>query len=651
MKLDELQITSQDIYKQKYSKKDINGKPTEDIHQTFSRVAKALASIEKSRDRSKWQQEFLNIMEKGAIPGGRIIANAGNSFLSTSTINCVVSDEIEDSLESIYQQVSNGAKILQRGCGIGLPFGNLRPKGEYVKGINSGASGVLSFMNVFNESCKTVQSSGDRRGAQMGTLEISHPEIIDFVTAKRQKGVLDFFNISVLVSDKFMYAVKNDLLWELTFGGNGKIYQTIRARELWELILRSNYEYGGEPGVLFIDRINKYNNLWFCEKIRACNPCGEQPLPANGACLLGSIDLTKYVVNPFQENAYFNIEEFSRTVHVFTRMLDNVVAINNLPLEKQRQSIEYTRRHGMGLLGLGSAMALLGIRYGSKESLDFTEKCYKTLAYSSYLASAQLSKDKGEAPVLKTKFNKKDILNTHLNTNFANNKDSYTGRELFLLSHSFDVYQNDSEGLNVLAELMKYGSRSSHCTTQAPTGTTSLSICNNASSGIEPTFEHEYLRNIIIPERNTKLLCEVFSKEALMWKKINGDNEYPDYFVTAKDLTPEQHIAIQAKAQEFIDTSVSKTINVPYDTEYHVFDGLYSKAYESGLKGCTTFRPDSNRMGVLLTKEILDSRTYELTINGKKQALKGSQKIIFNGEETVVANLAEAINSGRYGKY
>jgi len=649
MKLDDLQFTSRDIYLDKYSKKDKEGKPTEDIDQTFNRVAKSLASVEKSKDRSKWQREFMDIMDRGAIPGGRIMANAGNPFTSTSTINCVVSGEIEDSLASIYAQLANAALTLQRGCGVGYYWGNVRPKGDYVKGINSGASGLLSYMNVYNASCETVQASGDRRGAQMGTLGIEHPDIMDFVTAKRAKDVLGFFNVSVLVYDKFMDAVKYDLLWQLTFGD--KVYKTIRARELWELILRSNYEFGGEPGVLFIDRINKYNNLWFCENIRTTNPCGEQPLTTNGACLLGSIDLTKYVVNPFQENAYFDTEKFNRTVHVFTRMLDNVVSINNLPLEKQRQSIEYTRRHGMGLLGLGSAMALLGIRYGSKESLDFTEKCYKTLAYSSYLASAQLSKDKGEAPVLKAKFNKKDILNTHLNTNFANDKDSYTGRELFLLSHSFDVYQNDSDGLNVLAELMKYGSRSSHCTTQAPTGTTALSFGDNASSGIEPTFEHKYLRNVIVLDRKTKLLCEVFSKEALMWNEINKNSDYPDYFLTAKDLTPEQHIAVQSKAQKWIDTSISKTINVPYDTDYSVFDGLYSKAYDSGLKGCTTFRPDSNRMGVLLTKEILDSRTYELKFDGKTQILKGSQKIIFNGEETVVANLAEAINSGKYGKY
>ena len=435
------QEASLDIWDKKYRLKDKQEQPVDaDINATYARVAKALSDVEDESQREEWQARFVWALKHGAIPAGRIISNAGAQAYkpATSTINCTVSGIVPDSMQGILERNLEAGLTLKAGCGIGYEFSTLRPKGAYVSGAGAYTSGPLSFMDIYDKMCFTVSSAGGRRGAQMATFDVSHPDVFDFVRAKREDGRLRQFNLSLLITEEFIEAVRNDGNWDLTFpvsakeieGGldlNGdnivwkpfpttenyhsndeglvacRIYETVRAQKLWNAIMSSTYDYA-EPGFILIDQVNKNNNNWFCEDIRATNPCGEQPLPPYGSCLLGSVNLTKFVRNPFTPEAYFDWDEYAEVVGVFTRMLDNVVEINGLPLEGQRREIEYKRRHGMGFLGLGSTITMLCMKYGDQDSLEFTERVAQDMAVAGLKAGVDLAREKGPAPIMEDDF-------------------------------------------------------------------------------------------------------------------------------------------------------------------------------------------------------------------------------------------------------
>lgn len=665
-----LQPVSQDTWSKKYRLRDQFDKPIDvDIDATMHRVATELAGVETADNRAKMYRQFRDALDMGAIPAGRILSNAGASEhkKAVSTINCTVSDTIDDSMESILHKLVESGMTLKSGCGIGYEFSTLRPRGSFVHGAGSTTSGPLSFMDIYDKTCFTVSSAGGRRGAQMATFDVRHPDVLEFIRAKRVDGVLRQFNLSLLITDEFVNAVQNGEDWQ--FMWDGKPHGTARpASELWDAIMESNYNFA-EPGFLLVDRINKYNNLWFCENLRATNPCGEQPLPPYGSCLLGSINLTKFVRDPFKATASFNWEAYKDTVRVFARMLDNVVAISGLPLPQQRQELERKRRHGMGYTGLGSAMALLGIKYGSKESVAFTELVTKRLAIAGFEAGAELAHEKGEAPVLTESFSYSNI-SSHIpfNSNVARYSGARKGRHLWLNSHYFDQWHSDSDCTNALQEMKKYGSRFSHHSSIAPTGTISLSIGNNISSGIEPTFAHAYSRNIIREGRNTKENVQVCSYEYLAYKTLVDpdasttvdtssdlpeDNRLPRSFVTTDDLSPTEHVDIQAAAQKWIDSSISKTINVPTNMELQEFKNIYLYAYSKGLKGCTTFRfnPEAFQ-GVLVKDEDLKNTNYVFTTDdGASVTLSGDTEVEYMGQTQTAANLFDAIKEGYFGKF
>jgi ribonucleoside-diphosphate reductase alpha chain len=624
----DLQAASFDVWKQKYQLKDEHGTAIDkDVDSMFQRVAKTLASVESNSEH--WYERFLWAMRRGAYPAGRILANAGAQGYkpNTTLINCTVSRVIDDSIEGIMLALSEAASTLKTGAGIGYDFSTLRPKGAYVRGAGAKTSGSLSFMDIFDKMCFTISSAGGRRGAQMATMRVDHPDIIDFIKAKRENGRLRQFNMSVLVTDSFMHAVDTDLDWQLCFAG--KVYKTVKACDLWDLIMRSTYDYA-EPGVLFIDRINEGNPLGFIEQITATNPCAEQPLPPNGACLLGSVDLTKFVRYPFSDDAVFNYEDFIEVVSVFARMLDNVVDINNLPLESQRQEIMMKRRHGMGFLGLGSALTMLKIKYGSPEAIRLARTVSIAMARTNYETGVDLAYEKGAAPILKDE----------------NNLKNYVDRIKKL------GYVND----DYLRKMEAWGCRYTHATSIAPTGTLSLSVGNNVSNGIEPTFCHEYARNVIIDGKKTKEKVNVLSYEYLRYKSMHPEatvDTLPDYFVTSDSITPEQHVDMQAACQPSIDSSISKTINVPTDISFDAFKDIYRYAFSKGLKGCTTFRfnPEAFQ-GVLVKESDLKNTIYNFKLeNGETVSCTGDTIITYDGENHTAANLYDAIKEGYYGKF
>lgn len=674
----DLQPASIDIWDKKYRLKKKDGTILDEtVDDSFKRIARALSKLE--TDSQHWYKQFLWALRNGAIPAGRIFSNAGaeNEKPNTSLINCTVSDTIPDSMEGILTKVTEAGITLAAGCGIGYEFSTLRPKGAYVAGVGASTSGAISFMNIYNEMCFTVASAGGRRGAQMGTLDISHPDIFRFIKAKRENGVLRQFNLSVLITEAFMKAVKNNEEWKLVFPANVKeisklgkvleepeftlrdwpyvadnmavcsdtgkvwmrVYEVIKAKDLWDLIMKSTYDFA-EPGFILIDQYNNMNNNWFCENIRATNPCGEQGLPPYGACLLGSINLTKFVVKPFHSDAYFDWEKYKKVISIFTRMLDNVADINGLPLPEQREEILRKRRHGMGFLGLGSTLTMLNKRYGSASSIDFTEQVSRQLAIQGWKAGVELAKEKGPAPIFNEVFTLKEEPGK-----------SYTGKELFVQS------QYMARIFKVLpflkSEILEHGCRFTHHSSIAPTGTISLSIANNASNGIEPTFAHKYTRNIIREGLAAKEAVEVLSYEALLLKHLAGE-EIPETeaWQDSSKVTPEEHINIQAAAQYWIDSSISKTANVPTDIKFEDFENIYMAAWEKGLKGCTTFRfnPEAFQ-GVLVTEKDLTNTTYEFTLeSGEKIQAKGNEIVEYEGKEYSAANLFDALKEGYYGK-
>ncbi|HCB13701.1 MAG TPA: adenosylcobalamin-dependent ribonucleoside-diphosphate reductase [Gammaproteobacteria bacterium] len=700
-----MQPASWDIWDKKYRLKAKDGSPIDEtIDSTYQRVARALADVEATPElREHWYEKFLWALRHGAIPAGRIISNAGawDHKPATSTINCTVSGTIQDSMDDILRKVHEAGLTLKAGCGIGYSFSTLRPRGAYVSGAGAYTSGPLSFMDIYDKMCFTVSSAGGRRGAQMGTFDIGHPDVMEFIRAKREAGRLRQFNLSLLITREFMEAVKNDTDWLLAFpmmaqeadqdqidlhdaslvvwrewpttqgfivNKNGqvacKVYRKIRARRLWDVIMSSTYDYA-EPGFILIDEVNEMNNNWFCENVQASNPCGEQMLPPYGSCLLGSINLTQFVQNPLTPKARFNWDTYRQVVAIFTRMLDNVVEINGLPLEQQRQEILSKRRHGMGYLGLGSTLTLLGMKYGSPESLIFTDKITREMALVGWQVALELAQEKGPAPLLEQEFTvTADLLRKRpemANDGFQEG-DRVKGKVLHARYSRYmqRVAEVDSDLVKALADV---GARFTHHTSIAPTGTIALSLANNASNGIEPSFAHHYSRNIIRSGKKSKEKVDVFSFELLAYRHLinpraipdaqSPEEQLPDTFINADGVTPKQHVDIQAAAQKWIDSSISKTANVPTDFPYEDFKDIYLYAYEQGLKGCTPFRFNPAAFqGVLVKEQDLANTRYRFVLEDSSEIeVQGNEEVEYDGETHTAANLFDAIKEGYYGKF
>ena len=837
MSLLPLQPASEDIWDKKYRLKKKDGTPVDlTVEGTYQRVAKALSDIEKtSAKQAEWNEKFLWALRNGAIPAGRITSNAGGQEYkpATSLINCTVSGTIPDSMSGILDKVHEAGMTLKAGCGIGYEFSTLRPKGAYVAGAGANTSGPLSFMDIYDKMCFTVASAGGRRGAQMGTFDVQHPDVADFIRAKREDGRLRQFNLSLLITDGFMEAVEADQEWPLVFPVHikeqhevdfndpqqvlwrewpdhtnlvvrhdglvaCKIYKTIKAKRLWDVIMASTYDFA-EPGFILIDKVNEMNNNWFCETIRATNPCvtgdtliltrqgefpiqdlvgqqvevwngeqfsmveprvtghdqemirftfsngkklittlyhgffvgeggskvearhvqvgdvltpfrlpdddqeqiltvtelelladkeetvycftenlrhagtfngivtaqcGEQPLPPYGSCLLGSVNLTHFVKDAFTPKASFDWDGYKEVVRIFTRMLDNVVELNGLPLERQRHEIETKRRHGMGFLGLGSALTMMRLPYGSAESVEFTEEVTREMAIVGWEQALELSLEKGPAPVLAQTFTvTAEMLRKRpeMAADGYKEGDSVLGSVLHA-KYSRYMQQIASVRPDLVEQLAEVGARFTHHTSIAPTGTISLSLANNASNGIEPSFAHHYSRNVIREGRKAKEKVEVYSYELLAYRAlINADampfstdaaTKLPAYFISADEVTPTQHVDIQAASQKWIDSSISKTANVPTDYPYEDFKDIYLYAYKQGLKGCTTFRFNPAAFqGVLVKEEDLAATTYKFELeDGSFIEAKGNDEVEYDGEVHSAANLFDALKEGYYGK-
>lgn len=698
-----LQPASQDIWDKKYRLKTKQGEPVDlSIDHSYQRIARALAEVEESTEkRQYWYDRFVWALRRGAIPAGRITSNAGalEHKPATSTINCTVSGTIEDSMDGILQKVHEAGLTLKAGCGIGYEFSTLRPRGAYVSGAGAYTSGPMSFMDIYDKMCFTVSSAGGRRGAQMGTFDVSHPDVKDFIRAKREDGRLRQFNLSLLITDDFMHAVHADADWSLLFPINikerdevdladhtqvvwrewpittnyivredglvaCKIYGHIKARHLWDMIMVSTYDYA-EPGFILIDRVNEMNNNWWCENIRATNPCGEQPLPPYGSCLLGSINLTVFVRDPFGPKARFDWDEYREVVRVFTRMLDNVVEINGLPLAQQREEILSKRRHGMGYLGLGSTLTMLKLRYGSKEACAFTEEVSREMALAGWEIGLALAQEKGPAPLLAQEF---AVTAAMLRQRPEMEKDGWKVGDTIpgrVLHAHYSRYMQRVAGVapELVNALAEHGSRFTHHSSIAPTGTISLSLANNASNGIEPSFAHHYSRNVIREGKKSKEKVEVFSYELLAYRELinakampfsdKADEKLPDYFVAADDISPTEHVDIQAAAQKWVDSSISKTANVPTDYPYEDFKNIYTYAHAQGLKGCTTFRFNPAAFqGVLVKEADLENTIYRFELeDGSMVEVKGNEEIEYDGETHSAANLFDALKEGYYGKF
>jgi ribonucleoside-diphosphate reductase alpha chain len=700
----DLQKASRDVWTNKYALKSGNGTFIDNnVQDTYKRVAKTLSYIEETTAlRKRWYMKFLWALNYGAIPAGRILANAGSGCHkhATSAINCTVSGIIKDSMDDILNKLHESGLTLKAGCGIGYEFSTLRPQGAFVAGAGSNTSGPLSFMDIYDKMCFTVSSAGGRRGAQMATFDISHPDVLDFICAKRENGRLRQFNLSLLITSSFIKAVEENLIWHLSFpilndknhialinfqdskkvlwrdwpfhddkyfiNDKGlvacRIYHSIKARKLWDIIMSATYNYA-EPGFILIDKVNEENNNWFCENINVTNPCGEQPLPPYGSCLLGSINLTKFVQNPFKRNVFFDWHSYRRVIRVFTRMLDNVIEINGLPLKQQSKEIRFKRRHGMGFLGLGSALTMLRIRYGDIQSVLFTEEISRLMALEGWREGLYLSKEKNTAPI----FNKSyKITQTHLNLRSDMKKKGFLLNDIVSSKILFTEYSHymrriATEDSKLVHCLSKYGCRFTHHSSIAPTGTIALSLANNASNGIEPSFAHYYSRNIILSNKKTKAKIDVFSYEMLVYrtlvdsisiKSISNNSDLPNYFATADLISPKKHVNIQSSAQKWIDSGISKTINIPRDMLFSQFKSIYLYSYYKDLKGCTTFRFDpENFQGVLVKNNDLKDILYCFTLSdGEKLYFKGDDIVNYDKEEHTVANLYDALKEGYYGK-
>jgi ribonucleoside-diphosphate reductase alpha chain len=517
---------AEQIWDMKYRFKQADGTPIDEtVEDSWRRIARSLAAVESAS--ADWEPKFYEALSDFKfLPAGRITAGAGTER-SVTLFNCFVMGTIPDSMGGIFDMLKEAALTMQQGGGIGYDFSTIRPKGAKVKGVAADASGPLSFMDVWDAMCRTIMSAGSRRGAMMATMRCDHPDILDFITAKRDPARLRMFNVSVLVTDAFMAAVKADEPWDLVF--EGQVYHTLRAVELWDQIMNSTFEFA-EPGVIFIDRINQANNLNYCETIAATNPCGEQPLPPYGACLLGSINMARLVSDPFGDQAQLDDAVLADLVATAVRMMDNVVDASRFPLEAQQREAEAKRRIGLGVTGLADALLMVGLRYGSVEAAAQTEAWMHQIARAAYLASVELAKEKGAFPLFDA--------------------------EGYLASGAME--QMDADVRDAIAE---NGIRNALLTSIAPTGTISL-YAGNVSSGIEPVFAYAYTRKVLQKD-GTRSEEEVIDYAVQMWREKMGDAELPDYFVNAQTLAPLEHVRMQAAAQKWIDSSISKTINCP----------------------------------------------------------------------------------------
>lgn len=681
----------------KYQLKGPDGEELEKTpEETASRVSRALADVETDKAKSDlWYERFNSICGRTFAGGGRIMANAGAGHVKkeVSAINCTVMRQIPDSMSGIMETAKEAAIALKFGCGVGYDFSPIRPKGAYIFGAGAETSGVISFMGIFDAICGTVQSGGGRRGAQMGVLDVQHPEIESFITAKQNDGVLRNFNLSVLVTDDFMNAVINDDTWDLwhwtkmnepsefdntckviqkddipynypkfeffgfssdhaeVLAGNcepivldddgiyvsGDVFQkhvfkTIHATSLFDTIMKSTFDYS-EPGLIFIDRINNENNLRFAEVIRATNPCGEQPLPPDAACLLGSMILPAFIRKMFKKTAHFDFDMFREHVQIASRMLDNVVDINNLPIDRMRKQIEAKRRHGLGVTGVGSMLNMLGISYGSQESIELVTEIARVLAQETLLANIEIAKEKGCAPIFESAASRRSVIES-----------KYMKR----LLDSFGEQRTQ-----LVADILAHGLRWSHGTSIAPTGTMSMTWGNNCSNGIEPVIGNAMLRNVIEPGKKTKVQLETYDLAYFEWKNQNGDKELPEHWTTTDDLTVHDHINIQAAMQPWVDSSISKTINIPTEFSFDDFKDVYKEGWLSGLKGMTTFRFNPAVFsGVIVKNDDLESTEYSFILeDGQEVVLKGNDKVFYDGEEHIASNLFDALKEGLYDRW
>ena len=569
---------SQQIWDMKYRLKDQNGTFLEQtVQDTWHRIAKALSEVE--TEPKKWETIFYNALtDFKFLPAGRITAGSGTKR-NVTLFNCFVMGVIPDSMSGIFDMLKEAALTMQQGGGIGYDFSTIRPKGSLVKGIAADASGPVSFMDVWDSMCRTIMSAGSRRGAMMATMRCDHPDIEEFIAAKSDSQKLRMFNLSVLVTDAFMDAVKKGEDWKLIY--NNKVYSVIKAADLWDQIMRATYNFA-EPGVIFIDRINATNNLSYCETITATNPCGEQPLPPYGACLLGSINLAKLVEHPFDKNAYLDVSQLEDLVSTAVRMMDNVIEVSQFPLEAQKLEAKNKRRIGLGVTGLADALLMVGLRYGSDEAVKKTEKWMKTIALSAYKASINLAEEKGAFPLFDP--------------------------EKFIVSGK--MIQMDED---VKQAVHKFGIRNALLTSIAPTGTISL-YAGNVSSGIEPVFAYSYKRKVLQND-GSHVEEEVVDYAVQLWRDKFGDAPLPDFFVSAQNLTPADHVKMQAAAQKWVDSSISKTINCPEDISFDDFKEVYIQAYDTGCKGCTTYRPNEVT-GSVLSAASEEKSSSDQEVNG-----------------------------------
>jgi ribonucleoside-diphosphate reductase alpha chain len=558
---------AQQIWDMKYRLKSLDGRPVDGtLEDTWRRVARFLAAPE--ADPGRWEERFYDALtDFKVLPAGRILSGAGSGRRVT-LFNCFVMGDIPDDMAGIFEHLKQAALTMQQGGGIGYDFSTLRPKGAAVKGVGADASGPLSFMDVWDAMCRTIMSAGSRRGAMIAVMRCDHPDIEAFVDAKRQPGRLRMFNLSVLVTDAFMQAVAEDAPWALTFGG--VTYKSLRARELWDRIMRATYAYA-EPGVIFIDRVNRLNNLHYCEEIHATNPCGEQPLPPYGTCLLGSVNLARLVEQPFEAAAGIDTDRLADLVGVAVRMLDNVIDVSGYPLPEQEHEAKTKRRIGLGVTGLADALIQCGARYGSGDAVRLTEGWMATIRRAAYLASADLAAEKGAFPLF--------------------DAEPYLSGE--------NIRSLDADVREAIA---RHGIRNALLTSIAPTGTISL-FADNVSSGLEPVFSFRYTRHVLMPD-GTRREEDVTDFAYRLFRRLKGDGApLTDAFVDAQALSPREHLVMQAAVQTYVDSSISKTINCPEEIAFAAFEDIYRQAYDLGCKGCTTYRPNEITGAVLEVKK------------------------------------------------
>jgi ribonucleoside-diphosphate reductase alpha chain len=578
---------AEEIWTAKYRFKTSEGAGDDSFAATAERVAKAVALAESPADRGKWESRFREAIEDFKfIPAGRVLAGAGTDRAVT-LFNCFVMGTIPDSLDGIFEHLKQAALTMQQGGGVGMDFSTIRPSGSPVKGVAADASGPLTFMDCWDSMCRTVHSAGQRRGAMMGCLRVDHPDIEAFIDAKRDPARFRNFNLSVLVTDAFMQALGSDSDWPLVFGG--ETLRTVRARELWEKLMRATYDVA-EPGVIFVDRVNAQNNLAHCETISASNPCGEQMLPPYGACLLGSINLAALVDRPFEDGAALDEEQLGELTRTAVRMLDNVIDVSRYPLPEQEAEAKAKRRIGLGVTGLADALLFCGVAYGSSEAVTMTRQWLGTIKRQAYCASAELAAEKGP---------------------FPNYDNSMLDRP--------NLASLDEETRALIAE---HGLRNGCLTSIAPTGTTSL-LAGNVSSGIEPVFAYSYTRKIRQPD-GTKREEKVEDYAMRVWRQVKGDAPPPpELFVSAQTLTPSDHLTMQAAAQALIDSSISKTVNCPEDISFEDFADVYIEGYHLGCKGLTTYRPNAVTGSVLSVGEAKPSKKEE-ALEPRAEQLRGS---------------------------